>query len=58
MRTSKSGRHTITKTETGKVITQPVFFSPGGVVSTESVPIYEAEEATTIKSISSRRNKR
>lgn len=54
MKTSKSGRHTITQTETGKVITQPVFFSPGGVVMTESVPIYEAEEATTIASVAAR----
>jgi hypothetical protein len=54
MKTSKSGRHTITHTETGKVITQPVFFSPGGVVMTESVPIYEAEEATTIASVAAR----
>lgn len=33
IRTSTSGRRTFTHTDTGRVIVQPVFFSPGGLVS-------------------------
>jgi trimeric autotransporter adhesin len=50
MRTSRSGRHTVTQTESGTLITQPVFFSPGGVVQTDTVPIYMAEGASRRRS--------
>lgn len=51
MTTTRSGRRVVTRTETGKSMTQPVFFTPGGVVATETVPIYEAEAAVSMRSI-------
>lgn len=56
--TTQSGRRTVTRTETGLVITQPVFFSPGGVVSTTTVPIYEAEAAVSMASLKSQLRKK
>jgi hypothetical protein len=51
IRTSTSGRRTFTHTDTGRVIVQPVFFSPGGLVSTNAVAVYEADEALTVAAV-------
>jgi hypothetical protein len=58
MTTTRSGRRVITRTETGRTMTQPVFFTPGGVVATETVPIYEAEAAVSMRSIKRKGKKR